>query len=325
MPKIGIFGFGQIGKNFYKLSKDVGMSNCCIYDDFSTHSLICHDKNSLKTCDIIIICVAKKSLQKLFIEKLLLLNIPKTKIRIYQQCFYAFYWLENSIKKYFQTQNSFIHNLLEDSFYLHHLQKLLKEAYKHAHKPDKDSKFYDNLYLSSEIYTKDYQENIYYPGWKFAYEILENYGIHQVDVLDIGCGNGIFANMLYKKNIPKYIGIDFSPQAIKMAQNKTPHWKEYFIQEDIFSSVNIKKPHTHICLFEVLEHINKDLEILRQIPSHTHIIASVPNFYSQGHIRIFENITQIKHRYNHLIKFLDIFELHFKQGTKIFYFHALKR
>ncbi|PAF52442.1 class I SAM-dependent methyltransferase [Helicobacter sp. 13S00477-4] len=327
MSEIGIFGFGNVGKNFYSLLLDLDFKNIIICDEYLNDSTIQHNPTCLKGCKAIIICTAKKDLKEIFLQKLLKLSIQKEKIRFYMGCFYIPYWLKNNIKNYFDTLNQilFINNILSDTPNLTRLQKILKTAINSTTKTQKNAAFYDRVYQKDKS-IKNYKTSIYYPGWEYACKILTEYGINNANILDIGCGSGDFAQMLYEKKFHQYKGIDFSIQALNIAKEKTPLWKNHFKLQDISKISKISKIYTHICIFEVLEHIDEDFSILEKIPSKTNIIASVPNFYSQGHVRIFENQETIISRYNHLLFFKDFFELELEgDRDKIFYFNAVKK
>ena len=56
-------------------------------------------------------------------------------------------------------------------------------------------------------------------------------------------------------------------------------------------------------LTEVLEHVTDDLGILSRLPSGGHVIVTVPNFDSAGHVRHFESVDQVIERFETLIDF----------------------
>ncbi|PAF53777.1 hypothetical protein BKH42_04610 [Helicobacter sp. 13S00482-2] len=326
MNKIGILGYGKVGQNFYALCKDL---DACVYvyDDFystnTNSSMIGVDEKELKKCDIVVICTAKESLREDFFIKTITLGIEEKKVRFYTECFYASYCLKSSIKKYFT--HSLIEFLSKDTAFLAELKKILKIAFEDIPKVEEKVNFYDSVYTQNEMYFKDYTQSPYYLGWKYALKILQDYGLKKAKIVDIGCGNGAFAKMLYENHICSYTGIDFSDEGLKIARKNIPSWANFFIKENIFESKIFEKSYTHIIIFEILEHIHKDIEILSKIKPKTAIIGSVPNFYSQSHIRIFEDIQEIKKRYESIIDFLDFFELKLNQNSKIFYFHAIKK
>lgn len=117
-------------------------------------------------------------------------------------------------------------------------------------------------------------------------------------ICEIGCGSGQFANMLFDNNFNNYLGIDFSHEAIKIAKRNVEKHKDRFICEDIFDYFTNKIPQADIFVtFEVLEHINKDIELLNLLPKGKFILFSVPNFRSFNHLRIYNDIEAIKDRY----------------------------
>lgn len=128
-----------------------------------------------------------------------------------------------------------------------------------------------------------------------------------VEIYEIGCGSGQFANMLLDNGYVKYVGIDFSSRAIELAKKANFRYGEgKFMCEDAFSYLQSykEKENTLFVMFEVLEHINKDVELLNMLPSGTNIIFSVPNFKSFNHIRTFDDLASIQNRY----EMLDILE-----------------
>lgn len=116
-----------------------------------------------------------------------------------------------------------------------------------------------------------------------------------------------------------YIGFDISEIGIDLAkkriQNSTFLKSKDYSQQKIDSILyvgNALDPNNYlqeynavVCL-EVLEHIEEDLEIIKNIKSGTDIIFSVPNFNQESHVRFFKNINSIKERYNNLLKINSI-------------------
>jgi len=134
-------------------------------------------------------------------------------------------------------------------------------------------------------------------GWIEKYE-------KNVEIYEIGCGSGQFANMLFDNGYTRYIGIDFSSQAIKLARKANPSYANRFVCADVFSKLGNVGDNTLFVAFEVLEHIKKDLELIDMLPCGSNVIFSVPNFKSFNHIRIFDNLAAIQNRYG----MLDIVE-----------------
>lgn len=122
------------------------------------------------------------------------------------------------------------------------------------------------------------------------------------DICEIACGSGQFANMLFDNGFVDYQGLDFSRIAIELARKANPDYKDKFICEDAFSYLKSYKSDkkTVFCIFEMLEHINRDKELLEVLPTGSNVIFSVPNFKSFNHLRTFNDLESIKSRYTML-------------------------
>lgn len=154
---------------------------------------------------------------------------------------------------------------------------------------------YDQIYIEADKYWKHYTESPYFALYKEVLKLIKD-----INILELGCGTGQFAEMIFDsfKNI-NYTGLDFSKQAIKMAQ--------MFAQQYKFKVVDIEKQgilngynYDVAILLEVLEHLN-DKAVLNNLRKGSKIIASVPNYDSQNHVRFFESIDEVKARYiNHI-------------------------
>ena len=120
-------------------------------------------------------------------------------------------------------------------------------------------------------------------------------------ILDLGCGSGRFAKLLKIKGFKNYLGIDFSKVLIDEAKRYIPDYS--FLLNDIFDE-DIQKLFSDFDIFvmlELLEHIERDLELLKSIPKNKIIILSVPNFDSAAHVRWFNSMEDVIHRYKELI------------------------
>ncbi len=123
-----------------------------------------------------------------------------------------------------------------------------------------------------------------------------------INICEIGCGSGQFANMLLDHGCMNYVGIDFSEKAIELAKRANPGYVDQFICADAFSFLETHKKEDDklFIIFEVLEHLNKDMELLDKLPVGSLVIFSVPNFKSFNHVRTFESLESIKNRYQML-------------------------
>ncbi len=142
-------------------------------------------------------------------------------------------------------------------------------------------------------------------------------------ILDLGCGVGFFAKYLNSVGYKDYTGIDFSKQMIAHAKTLVPNYN--FVcgdlrHPDIYKLFKIHKIFT--CL-ETLEHIIDDIPILKQIPSGSNIVGSVPSSDFASHVRFFKNENIVRNRYKNVIEFKDLITIKLnpkKPKNKIFIF-----
>ena len=80
-----------------------------------------------------------------------------------------------------------------------------------------------------------------------------------------------------------------------------------FQQTDIFES-DFLATHDYdaVVLLEFLEHVERDLDALARIKPGTLVIATVPNFTDEGHVRYFENADGVRHRYRGVLPDIDV-------------------
>lgn len=164
-------------------------------------------------------------------------------------------------------------------------------------------KYFDKVYEESDFYSKHYSELKYtVKMFEKAIEWLQTKIEKNVDICEIACGSGQFANMLFDNGFTDYIGFDFSSTAIELAKKTNPKYSDKFICANAFSFLESYKPNNKVMFFcfEMLEHIDKDIELLEILPKEVDIIFSVPNFKSFNHLRTFGNIEDIRNRYTML-------------------------
>jgi 2-polyprenyl-3-methyl-5-hydroxy-6-metoxy-1,4-benzoquinol methylase len=146
---------------------------------------------------------------------------------------------------------------------------------------------YSEIYKHSPKYRCHYTKSLYYPLWLASLKYISG------NTIELGCGTGQFTQMFNDNlNLP-YIGIDFSDEAISQAQLRNPSMK--FVCDDI-RSIDMSQYDT-IIAFEVLEHIEDDLNILESLKSKQKIVFSVPNYMSRLHYRCFKSKDEINTRY----------------------------
>ena len=167
-------------------------------------------------------------------------------------------------------------------------------------KSPKDSEYYDNAYLTDSSYDVHYTKSIYYNIWVEVIKLVWQYD-EDVPIVELGCGTGQFAKVLFDEGYKVYRGYDFSKVAIEKAIEKSPLT---FLFRDITSEIyscNL------LIALEVLEHID-DMKLLKR--NHNHycpdIIFTVPDFDDPAHVRYFKTEQDIRNRYAEYIDFESI-------------------
>ena len=154
--------------------------------------------------------------------------------------------------------------------------------------PERSEEYYDDIFKSSSDMSR--YKNIHL---KIGELVKHN------NVLDIGCGTAELAK--YIKGT--YHGYDFSIEAIKIA-NQNIKDGDFVCQTDIYNRFNYQDKYDYYLCCEVLEHID-DFKVIRNIPSSSKIIFTVPSFKDPGHVRTYtEEIVRIRYE-----RFIDIEEI----------------
>lgn len=183
---------------------------------------------------------------------------------------------------------------------------------------EQNSDYYNTL-NTDQIYL-DKIENIYRRVYEKAMTLI-NFK-KSPKILDIGCGSAPFVKFLKNINYKNYLGIDFADKVLEFSKKRFPEYNFTIgdLTDKKFLKKIFKKFNFFVC-FEVLEHIDSDLEIIETIPQGREFVFSVPNFDCKGHVRFFKNFDEIKNRYSHLLKFDDtcIFKIPRKRTNACFF------
>ncbi len=196
-----------------------------------------------------------------------------------------------------------------------------------------DEKYYDIAYENSLTYAKHPKDIFFYPLWLKGINDVTN--IKPKIIVDLGCGIGHFAQLLYDSNstIEKYIGYDFSKVALAKAVKRVNEPNYVFKYADLLKyefNNDLKEYDSSDIMFvsyEFLEHVPPDIEILSKIPKSCWVSFSVPNYICMGHVRIFKNVKAIKTRYNNIIKIKKIKRIvtNKEKNKVIFYCLGIRR
>ncbi|WP_166482318.1 class I SAM-dependent methyltransferase [Scytonema sp. UIC 10036] len=118
---------------------------------------------------------------------------------------------------------------------------------------DTDYRFYYPLTLAGkdELYRELQKIEGYYSSGKWEHQVAINFIPADCLVLEVGCGNGKFLEILEQKGI-NYIGLELNDDAVRDAQKIGLCVQNQTIQEH--AKINADK-YDIVCLFQVLEHI----------------------------------------------------------------------
>jgi 2-polyprenyl-3-methyl-5-hydroxy-6-metoxy-1,4-benzoquinol methylase len=148
-------------------------------------------------------------------------------------------------------------------------------------------------------YDLPYWKSHYYPLWlRVCQEVMRR---QSTSVLEVGCGSGSFAHMLFDRSDVKYLGFDFSREAIMKARKRTGR-DDAFVVSRAEDELAKRLPSDTIVCLEVLEHIERDLDVVSTWRPGTRCICSVPNFDQPDHVRYFVDEDSVKARYGALIE-----------------------
>lgn len=142
--------------------------------------------------------------------------------------------------------------------------------------------------MVSGEYIKHYKESFYYPVWQNIVRYVRQ--VEKPKILEIGCGAGQLAHLLYDEGFKDYKGIDIDTEMIEIAKNNSP---QSFVLADIRNKEIYPADYNTVIATEVLEHLENDLEIFKNIKKGINFLFSIPSFKCDGHLRWFNSAPEI--------------------------------
>ena len=168
---------------------------------------------------------------------------------------------------------------------------------------EQPSEYYDKTFQSTTNYRRHYTQSSYYPVWTVILDRIR--AQKNISLIDIGCGSGQLACLMRDSGINSYTGVDFSKLRIEHAKSICPEFRFYNLdvfQEAVFDQFE----YNTVVILEFLEHVQDDLGLLSNLKKGTRVLASVPNFPDQGHVRLFKNEKEVSLRYSAVIEQLNV-------------------
>jgi SAM-dependent methyltransferase len=162
---------------------------------------------------------------------------------------------------------------------------------------------YDRQFSKSEKADRHYSLSLQYRLYRRVCHKLA--ALPGQRILDVGCGTGGFAQSLMETSSRQYCGFDFSEVGVRMARARTGRDDCFFVG-DARRAQSYEQPYDTIVCLEVLEHIERDLDVIANWSSGCECICSVPNFDYPTHVRWFRHEADIVSRYGHLISIREI-------------------
>jgi SAM-dependent methyltransferase len=165
-------------------------------------------------------------------------------------------------------------------------------------------------------HAQEHNYDVYIPSWAY---VVSRISSHET-IADFGCGPGEFAKFAINNGLRYKYGIDFSIEAIKRARQLLPKHAKRFKVADLYNQKTYTAlKHYNVAVFlEVLEHIKKDLDILRFLPRKKRIIISLPCRPHPSHYRYFGSIKECINRYSPIVKIIGSTEVTIKSKSKIY-------
>ena len=155
------------------------------------------------------------------------------------------------------------------------------------------ARVYDALHESVESDGGARARAIYAPLFRAMLGLVAASGA--TSVLEVGCGSGLFAELLLRDSAVAYRGFDFSPAGVALARARVPQGA--FFVGNALSAECYRGEYGCVVCAEVLEHIHDDLDVVALWPSGTAFVCSVPNFDYPTHVRHFRDEQEVRERY----------------------------
>lgn len=163
---------------------------------------------------------------------------------------------------------------------------------------------YDEMFQSAAVFGLPYRRSPYYPLFREVRRALAR--VAPRSVLEVGCGTGPLAHLLFDSMNIDYRGFDFSPVAVERARRRTGRDTPFFVGDATQAVTYAGIDYEAVVCTEVLEHIEDDLGAVSHWVPGAYCVCSVPNYDSDTHVRWFRSAHDVRERYGSLIEIESI-------------------
>lgn len=171
--------------------------------------------------------------------------------------------------------------------------------------------WYDERFAADPTWREHYTKSPYYHFWTVVADRLSC--TPPPAVLEIGCGSRQLASLLRDRGITRHVGFDFAPKRVEWARHTVPEYR--FDVADAFATPLFDDvPYDVAVCTELLEHVERDLDVLGRLRRGTRVIATVPKFGGGSHVRHFDNERAVVARYGTVLEHLRVDAFPNRQG-----------
>lgn len=179
-----------------------------------------------------------------------------------------------------------------------------------------ESEVYDKIWFN-----EGYQRPEHFRRFDAVYILIASFVKRNDLVLELGCGTGYFAKRFLVGRCKDFLSIDFSKMAIDVARRGYSELREKFQIFDMRMLHELDYLYTVVVATEVLEHTDRDIEVLESIKPGTLVLFSVPKEEKQKkelsrHRRMYTYKT-FEERYGKVLIIDRIFSIGVGKGIKM--------
>lgn len=181
---------------------------------------------------------------------------------------------------------------------------------------EREPDWYDRSFIWTERTHKHYTESTHYFLWTIIVHLIGRAYVRAV--LDVGCGSGQLACLLRDRGIKDYRGFDFSRRRIEWARRTCPEFTFVVadaLETDLFDTFH----YDAVICTEFMEHVERDIEVMKRIRKGSLLFATVPNFPFPSHVRHFKDSNEVHDRYSGLFENFSVDSFPADEKGRVFF------